>query len=180
LAQLQAVFDEAFAPKLVDRFATATSMQRRLERLMHDVTPHSSVEADLATLREVLDTNANRRRAEMIAVLSDGLHKVENVFRQVQQSIGNHLEISQTAWNVTAERGANTLFWSYLGSTDRLLSVTYEAVPAGEELLIRMADETVFRSDISQPDYGVAFSDAVRAWVTARLRHAVSNPNVKP
>ena len=180
LARLLALFDEAFATRLVNRFATVRVMQERMERMMQDQPADGSVEADLAALREVLDTTANRSLTETIAKLCDGLKRVQQIFNGVQQSIGGSLSITQTGWAVTGESGQNTLFWTRQGSSDRILSVTYEVVPIGEELLVRMAGETVYRTDLTQPDYGESFHSAVRGWLAARLRSALSDPHAVP
>lgn len=177
LARLLALFDDAFATRIVNRFATVQAMRERMDRTMQDQPPGSSVDEDLAALREALDTSANRRLTETIAKLSDALRRVQQVFNQVQQSLGGSLSISQTGHMVTGERGQNTLLWSRQGSTDRILSVTYEFVPAGEELVLRMSGETVYRTDLAEPSYGDDFQSAVRTWLAARLRAVLSDPN---
>ena len=177
LARLLALFDDAFATRIVNRFATVQAMRERMDRTMQDQPPGSSVDEDLAALREALDTSANRRLTETIARLSDALRRVQQVFNQVQQSLGGSLLISQTGHMVTGERGQNTLLWSRQGSTDRILSVTYEFVPAGEELVLRMSGETVYRTDLAEPSYGDDFQSAVRTWLAARLRAVLSDPN---
>jgi serine/threonine-protein kinase len=180
LPRLLALFDEAFATRLVDRFATVQAMRERMDGLMHELPCGASAETNLAALRELLDTTANRRLTQMIAKLSDGLKRVQQVFNDVGQSIGGNLSISQTGWDVTGERGQNTLFWSMHGTNSRILSVTYEIVPAGEELLVRMAGETVYRTDLTQPDYNDNFHSAVQTWLAARLRATLTDPNALP
>lgn len=180
LARLLALFDEAFATRMVNRFATVQAMRERMDRMMQDQPPGSSADEDLAALREVLDTSANRRLTATITKLSEALRRVQKVFNQVQQSIGGNLSISQTGWVVTGESGQNTLFWTRQGSTDRILSVTYEFVPAGEELLLRMSGETVYRTDLAEPDYSDDFQNAVQTWLAARLRAVLSDPNTLP
>jgi serine/threonine protein kinase len=180
LARLLVLFDEAFATRMVNRFATVQAMRERMDKIMQDQPPGSSTDEDLAALREVLDTSVNRRLTAAIAKLSDALRKVQQIFNQVQQSIGGNLSISQTGWVVTGENGQNTLIWSHQGSTDRILSVTYEFVPAGEELLLRMSGETMYRTDLAEPDYGDNFQNAVQTWLAARLRAVLSDPNALP
>ena len=180
LSRLLALFDEAFATRLVNRFATVRAMHERMDRMMLDQPAGASAEADLAALREVLDTTVNRRLTETITKLSNALSRVQQVFNEVRQSIGGSLSISQTGWSVTGESGLNTLFWSRHGSSDPILSVTYEIVPAGEELLVRMAGETVYRTHLAEPDYGDDFSRVVQAWLAARLRAALTDPNALP
>lgn len=180
LAQLLALFDEAFATRLVNRLATVRAMEERIDRMMQEQPTDGSTESDLAALREVLDTTVARRLTEMIAKLSDGVKRVHQVFSEVQKSLGGSLSLVQTGWAVTGESGRNTLFWTRQGSSDRILSVTYEIVPIGEELLVRMAGETVYRTDSTQPDFGETFCDAVKGWLAGRLRAALSDPNALP
>ncbi|MEZ5462804.1 hypothetical protein [Dokdonella sp.] len=169
-----ALFDEAFATRFVNRFATVQAMCERMDRMMQNQSHGSSADENLAALREVLDTSASRRLKATITMLSDALREVQQVFNQMQQSIGGSLSITQTGWGVTGEIGRNTLFWSQQGSTDRILSVIYEAVPAGEELLLRMSGETVYRTDLSAPNYSDDFQTAIQTWLAARLRAALS------
>ncbi len=180
LPQLLALFDEAFSPRLMDRFSTTQVMHERMRQLMNEQLRGDSTEVDLAVLRETLDTKVNRNLAQRIAKFGEGLRRVQQVFNDVQQSIGNSLSISQTGWDVTGERGQNTLFWSRHGSSDRILSVTYQVVPTGEELLVRMAGETVYRTDLTKPEYSDDFHRAVQAWLASRLRAALSDPSALP
>lgn len=180
LARLLALFDEAFAARMVNRFATVQAMRERMNKMMQDQPSGSSADEDLAAIREVLDTSVNRRLTATITKLREALRKVEQVFKQVQQSIGGNLSIGQTGWVVTGESGQNTLFWSRQGTIDHILSVTYEFVPAGDELLLRMSGETVYRTDLAEPDYGDDFQNAVQTWLAARLLAAVSDRNTLP
>jgi len=178
--RLLTLFDEAFATRMVNRFSTVHAMRERMDRMMQDTPLGSSVDDDLAALREALDTTVNRRLSATIAKIGNALTKVHEVFNEVNQSIGGHLSVSQTAWNVTGEKGQNTLFWSRQGATDRFLSVTYEVVPVGEELLLYLAGDTVYRTDLTEPDYGDVFQAAIKAWLVARLRNVLSDPNALP
>jgi eukaryotic-like serine/threonine-protein kinase len=180
LQRLLVLFDEAFATRMVSRFSTVQAMRQRMDRMMQDEPLGSSPDDDLAALREALDTTVNRRLNATITKIGIALKKVHDVFNQVNQSIGDHLSVSQTAWNVSGEKGQNTLFWSRQGATDRFLSVTYEVVPVGEELLLCMAGDTIYRTDLAKPDYGDGFQAAVRTWLAARLRAALSDPNALP
>lgn len=180
LQRLLVLFDEAFATRMANRFSTVQAMRQRMGQLMQDKPLGSSIDEDMAALREVLDTTVNRRLRATSAKISSALTMVQEVFSQVEHSIGGNLTVSQTAWHVTGEKGHNTLFWSRQGSTDRLLSVTYEVVPVGEELLLRLEGETVYRTDLAEPEYGDRFQTAVKAWLAARLRAVLSSPNALP
>ncbi|USX25620.1 protein kinase [Oxalobacteraceae bacterium OTU3CINTB1] len=180
LGRILALFDDAFSPRIANRFATVPAMRERMDRIMHEQEPGLSLDADLAALRDVLDTSANRRLTETTAKLNNVLQRVRTVFDGVSQSLGSTLSISQTGWSVTGERGRNTLFWSRQGTVDPILSVTHDVVAAGEELVLRMSGETVYRTDFAEPDFGDNFTIAIRTWLTTRLRDVLTNPNALP
>lgn len=180
LGQILALFDDAFIPRIANRFATVHAMRERMDRIMHEQEPGLSLDAELAALRDVLDTSVNRRLMETTAKLSDVLKRVRMVFEGVSQSLGGTLGIGQTGWSITSERGQNTLFWSRPGTADPVLSVTHEVVAASEELVLRMSGDTVYRTDFAEPDFGDKFTIAIRTWLTARLRDVLTNPNALP
>lgn len=180
LGRILALFDDAFTPRIANRFATVHAMRERMDRIMHEQELSVSLDAELAALRDVLDTSVNRRLMETTAKLSDVLQRVRTVFDGVNQSLGHTLGIGQTGWSVTSERGQDTLFWSRHGATDPVLSVTHEVVVAGEELVLRMSGETVYRTDFAEPDLGDKFTIAIQTWLTARLRDVLTNPNALP
>ncbi|WP_319241856.1 protein kinase [uncultured Propionivibrio sp.] len=180
LALLLTLFDDAFATRIVNRFASVQAMRGRMEKIMQDHPPGASAEDDLQAIRELLDTSVNRQVAATVENLTNALHEVHQVFNRMQQSLSSNLLISQTGWSVTRDSGQNTLFWTRQGSVDRVLSVTYEAVPAGEELLVRMSGETVYRTDFAAPVYGREFQRSVTAWLASRLRTALGDPSALP
>ncbi|MBV7539215.1 protein kinase [Duganella sp. sic0402] len=180
LGRILALFDDAFTPRIADRFATVHAMRERMDRIMHDQEPNMSLDAELAALRDVLDTSVNRRLMETTAKLNDVLQRVHTVFKGVSQSLGGTLGVGQSGWSVTSERGQNTLFLSRHGTADPVLSVTHEVVAAGEELVLRMSGETVYRTDFAEPVFGEKFTIVIRTWLTARLRDVLTNPNALP
>lgn len=180
LAQLLAVFDSAFANRLVNRFASVQMMREQIGKMMKDHPPGASAEENLDAIRALLDTSVSRQAAEKVEKFSTALREAQRVFNQVQQGLGSNLVTNQTKWDVTADRGKNTLFWTRQGSIDRILSVTYEVVSAGEKLLLRMSGETVYRTDFASPAYGQEFQSSVTTWLAARLHSALVDPSALP
>lgn len=180
LAQLLAVFDSAFANRLVNRFASVQVMREQIGRMMKDHPPGASAEENLDAIRALLDTSVSRQTTEKVEKFSTALREAQRVFDQVQQGLGGNLVTNQTEWDVTADRGKNTLFWTRQGSIDRVLTVTYEVVSAGEELLLRMSGETVYRTDFASPAYGKEFQSSVTTWLSARLHSALVDPSALP
>ncbi len=178
--RLTALFDNSFAPLIANRYSNARATRDGMIRMMAEPHLGKSADDDLASILEVLDTSAERRRVQSVMQLSDAVQRVYEVFSQVQASLGGALTLSQTAFTVDEQSGRNTLFWRRAGSGDTLLSTSYEIVTTGDEFVVRMSGETVFRTSQSAPNYGDAFHEAVRAWVLARIRLVVSDPNVLP
>ena len=76
--------------------------------------------------------------------------------------------------------GGIPLGWVMPGSDDAVLSVQCEVREVGDELVIRLAGEPVFRTSTETPRYGDRFDEVVRNWLIARLRSAVADPDALP
>lgn len=179
-ARLASLFDNAFAPRIADRFSSADAMLANLDKVMEAPTTGGSVEDDLKAILEVIDTASERRRSETINRLREALNQVQRVHNKVGGSLGKALSLGQTGYSVTGEVGRNTLFWTRLGSNEHLVSTAYEAKEAGDEITITMAGETVYRTSISSPNYGDEFERSITAWVLAHIRSALSDPHALP
>lgn len=180
LNQLLALFDEAFSPRLVHRFASVQAMRRRMDRMMDLHRDGPSIEEDLAELREVLDTPVDRQLAEAKGKLGQALKQVQLVITQLQRDIGPSLLISQSGMSNTGETASNTLTFSRQKSSDRILTVTYETIAAGDELVIRMRGDAVYRTDLAKPEYGEDFFQSIQAWLVAQLRSVLLDPHALP
>lgn len=180
LNKLLALFDEAFALRLGHRFGSAQVMRERLDRMMDTQQAGSSFQEDIAALRELLDTQADRQLAEVRGKLGQAIREVQQVVTQLTRSIGPSLSISQTGMCNTGERASNTLIWSRQVPGDPILAVTYEALAAGDELVIRMRGEAVYRTDLAKPGYEDGFLHNIQAWLVAQLRAVLLDPDALP
>lgn len=177
---LAALFDTAFAPQIAHRFSNVGAMLESVDRMITNREIGQSAEDDLAAILEVVNTEAERRRVETTKRLTDALRRVDSVYREAERSFGGALVLSQTGFGVTGEVGRNTLFWCRPGSSDQVLSTTYEARETGDEIVICMSGETVFRTLAADPKYDDEFQSSVHKWLLARLRAAVSDPDALP
>ena len=179
-ARLAALFDNAFAPQIADRFTNADAILASIDRMMKDHEAGRSTEDDLKAILEVVDTAAGRRSVETTKKLAEALQQVQQVHYKVQESLRGGLGLAQTGYGIAGEVGTITLFWKRLGSNDRVMSTTCEAREAGDEIIIRMSGETIFRTSIASPCYGDGFQQAVSAWLLTRIRMAISDPDALP
>jgi serine/threonine-protein kinase len=92
--------------------------------------------------------------------------------------LGALLELQQTNYAIDGGRATNTLRWTRLGTRDVVASITYEIVEAGDEQVVRLSGEIVYRTNLLSPDYEDTFRETIRAWVTARIVAALENPTM--
>lgn len=179
LSRLIAFFDTAFEPVIASRFTNADAMLDALDRLMETPAVGGSPEDDLAAIRSVIDTASERRRIGVIKVFGDAVTQFGSVFHAMRDELGPGFTLGQTAHCIDADAGTTRYIWSRTGS-DPFLSVTCEAVRVGDEVVIRLSGETVYRTMASAPDFGTTMVSVIRTWVLARIRHALVDPDHLP
>ena len=173
--RLLAFFDRAFAPQIAERFLNADSMLIELERVMESSTEVHS-EAVLHDIIEALGTEAARRQAATAARLSEALKQIQRVHREVLanlESSGVPLGWSQSSWSVVKGLGRNTLGFVKPGSSDSVLSVVCEAREAGDEIVIHLSGEPVYRTPVTSPNYSDQFDATIRSWLLDRLHESI-------
>ena len=176
LYRLLALFDRAFAPQIADRFTNADAMLAELERMMEPRTGVHS-EAVLQDVIEALGTEAARRQAATAARLTEALKQIQRVHHEVRanlESSGVPLGWSQSNWSVVEGLGSNTLGFVKPGSSDRILSVVCEAREAGDEIVIHLSGEPVYRTSVASPNYTDQFDATVRSWLLDQLHKAIT------
>ena len=176
LQRLLALFDRAFAPQIADRFMDADAMLAELEKVMEPRTGVQS-EAVLQDIIEALGTEAAHRQAATAARLNDALKQIQRVHHEVRanlESSGVPLSWSQGGWSVVEGLGRNTLGLVRQGSSDRVLSVVCEVWEAGDEIVIHLSGEPVYRTSVASPDYGDQFDSTIKSWLLDRLHDAIT------
>ena len=175
--RLASLFDNSFAPLIADRFTNADAILKSIDRMMENHEVGRSTEDDLKVILEVIDTAAERRRIETTERLREALKEVERVHNEVRREfLRGGLDLAQGGRNITGGIGRDTLSWNRPGSNDRVMSTTYQVKEAGDEIIIEMSGETVFRTSIVAPCYDDEFDQTIRAWLFKRLREAISDP----
>ena len=171
--RLLSVFESAFAPLIADRFTNADVMLEGLDGVMKPRVVGRSREDLLQGIREMMDTGAARRRAETHTRLARALKEIQRVHEDVRKSLEFPVHRRQSGWSVSGALGRNTLGWIEPGSDDAILSVGCEVREAGDEVVISLSGEPVFRTSISAPRYGDRFDEEVSRWLLMRLHDTV-------
>ena len=179
-ARLAALFDNAFAPHIADRFTNADAMLSSIDRMMEHHEVGRSTEDDLKAILEMFDTTAQRRHIATNRRLDEALKEVHRVHHEVKKSLHDSLGLGQTGYSIAGDEGTTKLFWKRPGSHDRVMSATWKAREAGDEIVIQASGEPVYRTPITSPRYGTEFQQAVRAWLLARLHMVITDPEALP
>lgn len=174
-SRLAAMFDVAFSPQISGRFSNADAMLRELDTLMSTQSDSGTADDNLAAIQQFIDTEARRRMNESAKRIRFAVEGVQEVFSQVLAEFGDAFSMSQTGLSISPSKGVNTLIWSYAHNGQRVVTVTYQACEIGDELVIEMAGDNIYRTNLSDLKYGDAFKDAVRAWLLARVRSVIGD-----
>ncbi len=177
--RLSAFFDDAFDPAIAGRFSNAEAMLTRLDALTDDPATTGSTEEDLAAILGMFDTSAERRRVAANKVLGDAVSAIGDVFQSIRRDFGDTLALRQSNYRVDASVGMITYAWLRPGA-DPFLQTTCEALPIGDEIVIRLSSETVHRTSMAAPDFGEEMAAAIRAWVINKVRKVLVDPHALP
>ena len=88
LTRLLSLFDTAFAPQITYRFTNADVMSEKLEGVMKPSELSGSEEDLLKDIRETMDTQATRRRADTHARLEEALKQIQRMHEVTRKSFG--------------------------------------------------------------------------------------------
>ena len=180
VSRLLALFDSTFDPLIAARVTTADAMLERLGVVMSPRPAARSDEDLLQEIHEVTGAQAVQRLAETQARLEEGLQQVQRVQEDVRNSLRVPVDWRQIEWSVSGGRGTHYFVWIRRGSDEDILSVKCEVQEAGDEIVVSLSGEQMFRTSIDGPTYGEKFDAKVRSWLIARLHDALTNPNAPP
>ena len=174
--RLTSLFDGGFEPLIENRFSNAGAMLTNMEKVMEPRGTTRSEESLLQDIREAMDTQATRRQEATHRRLSEALEQVRRVHEDVRKSLPIVLNSMQSGYSVVGDLGRNTLGWVRPGAEDTVLSVTCEVREAGDEIVIHLSGDPVYRTSITSPRYDGQFDEEVRDWLIDRLHEAVADP----
>ena len=180
IQRLFSIFDNGFAPLIDDRFTSAEAMLEALDSVMTSHIVGQSMEDLRQDIRNMVDTKAARRRADKHSRIQKTLKEIQRVCQDVNKSLGSPFLQIQTGWNVSEGRGHNIIGWREFGSGDDVLLVKCGVWEVGNEIVVSLSNESVFRTPISAPDYGDQFAYVVSMWLLSQLQDTIDNPNTLP
>lgn len=178
--RLASLLDRGFSSHIDDRFLNADAFLRDIDSMMKPVGKKRASEDSLKAILDIIDTSSSRRRAQATRISAEALRQVQEVYREVQKSLNSILGTVQSNYRAAGNRAMCTLSWRSLDSDVPLGTAAWEAEVVGDELVIRMADEAVFRTAIDSPEFGTDFRETIKEAVLRRLNEALNNPDPLP
>lgn len=179
LARLIAFFDNSFAPLIEARFSNATVMLAALDQLMTTQLSTGSPDDDLAAIRSIIDTAAERRRIDTNQRLSDAIRHIGPVFRALYDEMDGAFLLSQSNQRIEADFATTTYSWTRVSAEHPFLTTTCEAIEIGDEIVIRLSSETIYRTPLAAVAF-TSLGDAIRPWLLAKIRAALVDPDILP
>lgn len=173
--ELLAFFDKSFSEKISDRFISAEDMKTKLmKQINYEENPNvSNVEQDLEVVLKSINTKANLELAEnkktydMAMSIINSVHKDLGVlFRPVYNSF-------QTGYVNSSEGLKNTLGFGHFANQDLRFSPTFLIKAIGEEIVIHVDNEVIYRTDINAPELTQEFRDIIREVYITGMRQLV-------
>ena len=178
LARLTSLFDSAFEPLIENRFASVDAMLVSIERVMEPRGTVRSEESQLERIRQAMDTQASRRQEATHQRLTEAHQHIFRVFEEAQKflrrSTGITLETVRHGFSSVRDT-KRTLSWRRPGSEDTVLSVTFDVREAGDEIVVHLSGDPVYRMSLASPGYDGRFDEKIRDELIARLDEAVTN-----
>ena len=178
LARLTSLFDNAFEPLIENRFANVDAMLASMERVMEPRAKTRSEGSQLERIREAMDAQASRRREATHQRLTEAHQHIFRVFEDVrkylQESTGITLATVTHGFSGVKDT-KRTLSWKRPGSDDTVLSVTFDVREAGDEIVVHLSEDPVYRTSLASPRYEGPLDEAIQDELIARLDEAVTN-----
>lgn len=176
-AALMVVFDNCFAPRIDRRYSNVAAMLDALARVLAPASIKNNAAANLARIDDLLSGGATLAREQSAQRMAIASGKVSEAFDSVRATLASKLIRGQTGYSVEAGKATNTIFWNLAGTSETVVSITYDVVEAGDEVVVSLSGQTVYRTNLDQPEYGDTFRELIRDAVTARVLDALEDPN---
>ena len=140
-------------------------MVESMKKVMEPPTGGRSEVSRLQGIREAMDTQASRRQEATHGRLREAHEQIYRVFNDVQKYVRESTAINLN----TVQHGykgvrdtKRTLSWIRPGSEETVLSVTFDVREAGDEIVIDLSGEPMYRTSLASPSYEGRFDEAMR------------------
>jgi len=177
---LASLFDRGFATRISERFANVDAMLLLIDALTEGQDATHSPDDDLQAILAITDSWEEPGSAAITERIRDAFQRVVQVCKQVEAELRGRLALGQPNLRITADVGSETFLWFRPVSGERMMSTTCEVREIGNEIVIRLFGETVFRTPSLSPDFGEQFRSAIRIRLLAQIRETLSDPNPLP
>lgn len=163
--RLMAFLDRAFAGRINDRFSTADEMLDAIARLQvpTEVPVTLNIKDMQAQITAHIDSARNQELAHRLAATQNAVNVVTSIAAEIANST-NGLYRTLNGGGPASNNSITIQFgFFHAGDDHRRFFPVIESSVVGYELLVRIDDEQVLRTDVSEPQLDEDFKNRVRA-----------------
>lgn len=176
--KLTTFFDSAFSPILENRFSSIEAMINSLVKILKDEDIHMN--SDLEAILAVTSSESEKFKKSMVKKIEEALDKVVKVYGTVQVKINKSVYPLQVNQKIGFNSGLKRHIWKKDTSGESIMETTCEAMIYGDELVIKIENEPIYRTAIEQPVYDQEFTQAIENWLYGRINIALNYPDLLP
>lgn len=150
---LYGIFDKSFSHQLSGRFTTATEMTIQLNALLsaHRRGNTKEDKDSLESLSELANTSASAELARLKAIYDAGLSVIESVHEKVATVVQPDYVTYWSGYVNFSQGFRKTLGFNHFSTLNHRFAPTFHIAMVGDEIVVRMDDEVVHRTDADQP-----------------------------
>lgn len=175
--RLSTFFDKAFALQISNRFSTAESAISELSKIMKD---NVATDKDLEDILIIAQSESETYKRKLVAKLEEALKNVEGVIYSFEDEINKVVYSQQVNQNIGYESAIKRRIWQRKVSGERILETTFTAIISGDELIVIIDNDPVYRTSIESPTYGEHFFQSVKTWLQRQINIALNHPEKLP
>lgn len=173
--ELLSFFDKSFSEKISDRFMSAEDMRTKLIKQMNEEeNPRGSgVDQDLEVILKSINTKANLDLAHNKKTYDMAMSEINSVHTDLGAKFKPAYNIFQTGYVNFSEGLKNTLGFSHFANQDLRFSPTFLIKAIGEEIVVYVENEVIYRTDIKAPEFAQEFRDIILKIYITGMRQLV-------
>lgn len=170
--KLTTFFDSAFAFIISNRFSSIDAMISSLNNILKDEDTHMN--SDLEAIITVTTSESEKSKKMMVKKIEKALDQIVNVYGNIQTKINKAVYPLQVNQRISFDSGIKRHVWEKETSGERIMETTCEAMISGDEIVIKIDNDPIYRTSIECPLYNGEFTESIEKFLYKRINLALS------
>ena len=165
LPRLLNFFDKAFEYRFVDRYTSAVEMRSALSGILASEAYMNEEDADamLDELVLTLKTGANERLMKLRPKYEFGIKTIINIQKEVLAKVSPTFVSFHTGYVDFAEGKKANIGFAHFASQGKRFAPLFEIKLAGDEFVVQVDGETIYRTNAEDPHFDHEFNAKVKS-----------------